>query len=80
MKEFFKKKTRTNEIKNKTDKIEKLERKDYRKLFKIYDFHPLGMIKSFGHKIINDKITISEPDDDQSNLKENLVECNNNTR
>ena len=38
------------------------------------------MIKSFGHKIINDKITISEPDDDQSNLKENLVECNNNTR
>ena len=38
------------------------------------------MIGSFGENIISGKITINDADEDQSNLLENIVEFNKNSR
>ena len=38
------------------------------------------MIRSFGENIISSKITISEVDEDQSNLLKNIVDFDKNIR
>ena len=75
---------RTNEIKNELNEItgweDKIKRNNlkYGKKKCIYDFQQFKMLRSFGENIISGKITISKPDEDQSNLLEKIVEFNKN--
>ena len=47
---------------------------------RICDFQQLKMIRSFGENIISSKITISEVDEDLSNLLKNIVDFDKNIR
>ena len=42
----------------------------------LYDFQQFETIRSFGESIVRGKITISEAEEDQSNLLRNMVEFN----
>ena len=83
---LFLKEIRTNDIKNELDEItgweEKIKRTNskYEKSKHIYDFQQLKTIRSFAESSINDKTTVSEADEDQRNLLENVVEFNNKPR
>ena len=52
----------------------------YETIKRINDFLQFKTIGPFGENIISGKITISEADEDQSNLLENIVEFNNKSR
>ena len=52
----------------------------YETIKRIHDFLQFKTIGPFGENIISGKITISEADEDQSNLLENIVEFNNKSR
>ena len=52
----------------------------YETIKRIHDFLQFKTIEPFGENIISGKITISEADEDQSNLLENIVEFNNKSR
>ena len=79
---------RTNEIKNKLDKIKKWEDKIKRKDLKyetnkyiyIYNFQQFETVRSFDDNIYTDKISIDEAEIDQSSILENMAEFNNKTR
>ena len=42
----------------------------------LYDFQQFETIRSFGESIVRGKITISEAEEDRSNLLRNMVEFN----
>ena len=77
---------RNNEIKNEIDEIKKWEeeikRKDlqYETKKYIHDFKRYETIRSCGNNIYTDKISIAEPEIDQSNLLKSLVKFNNRSR
>ena len=77
---------RTDEIKNEKDEIKKLEDKIKRKDLKYktgkykYDFQQYETIRYFVESIYAGKINIQKADMDQTNLLENIVKFNNNSR
>ena len=74
------------EIKNEIYEIKKWEEKMKRKDLKYktnkytYDFQQFETIRSFGDNICTCKIDIDESEMDQSNLLENIVELDKNSR
>ena len=77
---------RTDKIKNETDKIrkwqEKFEGKDlkYKTNKYLYDFQKFETLRSFGDSIYSSKISIDEAGMDQTNILENMVKFNNESK
>ena len=77
---------RTNEIKSELDEIERIEYAVVRHYLKyktsknLFHFQKFKAIKVFGNSILSGEITISEADEKQSNLLNDILEFNDKAR
>ena len=75
-----------NEIKNEMNKIKKWEERikrgdlKYKTKNYTYDFQQYETVRSFGESICTRNVIIDEADIDQSNLLENMVKFNKDTK
>ena len=83
---LFSKTMQSNEIKNETDEIKRIEKKINRKdlIYKAgkykYDIQQYETIRSFAESIYTGKTNIDEGETDQTNLLKNILNFNNKSK